>query len=472
MAKVIHDDEPELKKKIMKACHVDENGRHNGMNKTNTLATEAFYWHGISIHIKLFSEHCPVCRCRRGTARKPNCYVAETSNISDICSKLSGEPKSSYHEVKGNLGLTSADYQQVRELAQEVRDLNDWLFKNPTIKEEWEAMYERCSRGPKWYDYDKTGKLEVRDSKWYNKELEKLLVENTKRAVVSKFISKVLPSKQVASYKTVAGVSVIPKVTDETIAKISIVIAPDKKQDSTLKVYKEPASNEMTLASKNITVDNTKLDDIPWQVSLNHDDKDDESEEVIFENPAESFNTSKVNASKDNVSAEDDCDNEECNDNVKDLDNDDNEAVKTDSEDGNNKTIIETKNINHDEDTGMTSQHKAEDNGITSQHKAENNGMTSQQKAGDNGMTSQQKAEDNGMTSQLKAMDNGMISQHNAENNRMTSQKAKYNGMTSQQKAGDNGMTSQQKAAYLKNFNLAQAAKAEVDTEEIIEDDR
>ena len=158
VAKVIHDDEPDVKKRIMKVCHVDETGKHNGMNRTLTIVNESFYWQSMSIHIKMFVDYCPVCRNRRGVSNKmSNRYVAESNDIEDICLKLSTEPKETWHEVEGSLGLTPEDYLTVRQLAGEVKDLNEWLFKNPTIKDEWEHMFERSFRGPKWYDYDEDG---------------------------------------------------------------------------------------------------------------------------------------------------------------------------------------------------------------------------------------------------------------------------------------------------------------------------
>ena len=84
--------------------------------------------------------------------------MARTNDISDICRKIANIPKDVYQAVPDNLDLTPEDYQEVKQLAEEVKDLNAWLFKNPTIKEEWEYMYESNSRGSQWFNYDKRGK--------------------------------------------------------------------------------------------------------------------------------------------------------------------------------------------------------------------------------------------------------------------------------------------------------------------------
>ena len=154
VAKVIHDDQPGMKKKIMKVYHVDANGKHNGMNKTIGKLNETFHWHGMSQHIRIFLEYCPICRYRRGSNKPSVVYshVARTNDISDICRKIANIPKDMKAEaVPDNLDLTAEDYQEVKQLAEEVKDLNAWLIKNPTIKEEWEYMYESNSRGSPWH---------------------------------------------------------------------------------------------------------------------------------------------------------------------------------------------------------------------------------------------------------------------------------------------------------------------------------
>ena len=333
VARVIHDDEPETKKKIMKVFHADESGRHNGMNKTNNLATEAFYWHGMSVHIKAFLEQCPICRCRRGLDKKPSNYVARSDDVSDICLKIFMEPKSISGEVKANLGLTPDDYREVKGVAQEVKDLNYWLMKNPTIKEEWESMYERCSRGPKWYDYGENVNQEAKDSKWYYKDVETAHENNMIKTETGCLSNKDANSRQLipdGRDSTTGDVSLTSEITGETVV-VSVYLAPDTNQEKANDV--EQLENERTIIVADKTVNVRNVEEIPWEINL---DENDEMEEMKI---VKSDSTDYTNVKSDgqiDATADGETD---CIDKTKSLNKNDDLSMKTNFGEGNNVPV-------------------------------------------------------------------------------------------------------------------------------------
>lgn len=65
MRKVIHDDTPALKVKIMVENHMDEEGSHFGLNKTIRKISEQYYWAGLSVDVRRFMMHCQMCNSNR-----------------------------------------------------------------------------------------------------------------------------------------------------------------------------------------------------------------------------------------------------------------------------------------------------------------------------------------------------------------------------------------------------------------------
>ncbi|KAH3787535.1 uncharacterized protein LOC127841320 isoform X2 [Dreissena polymorpha] len=76
---VIHDDQPALKVKIIVENHIDEDGSHNGLNKTMTKISEKYFWSGLSIDCKKFMMHCKLCHSNR--SKKSVKQVSEEEKV-------------------------------------------------------------------------------------------------------------------------------------------------------------------------------------------------------------------------------------------------------------------------------------------------------------------------------------------------------------------------------------------------------
>ena len=287
VARVIHDDQPGMKKKIMKVYHVDANGKHNGMNKTIGKLNETFHWHGMSQHIRIFLEYCPICRYRRGSNKPSVVYshVARTNDISDICRKIANIPKDMKAEaVPDNLDLTAEDYQEVKQLAEEVKDLNAWLVKNPTIKEEWEYMYESNARGSPLHKckYVNEGKDASGDT---NKD-----AKGNGESIQSykEYVAELLETESATSFlkKNCIGKKTMHSMlVSDKYRRPSVNMINNKELPVTIKVIKTNiASEDFHLATtgkgkfemENAT-DSKKDEDIVWNVNL--DDSVDNSVE-------------------------------------------------------------------------------------------------------------------------------------------------------------------------------------------------
>lgn len=285
VAKVIHDDEPSLKRKIMKACHVEENGKHLGMNRTISHVNEAFYWQSMSMHIRIFLEYCPVCRNRRGSVKTTNNYVAETNNISDICLKISNSAKDTFQEVQDNLDLTSEDYGEVKKLAEEVKELNSWLAKNPTIKNEWEYMFQKCSRGQKTSDYDRHLDKETSTDHETLKEFVAVALGNTGNITVEKpdlAEDTAIVKEKLVEMETVSSKCDQKEADEEEEGQMSIE-GVTESVGKTRETNNEKSVSEIveTLPGlTSVTEDISKVDELPWSVNL-EDSADESVEETV-----------------------------------------------------------------------------------------------------------------------------------------------------------------------------------------------
>ena len=338
VAKVIHDDQPDLKRKIMKVYHVDESGKHIGMNKTISKLNETFHWFGMSQHIRIFLEYCPICRYRRFPNKLPamSSHVAGTDDISDICRKIANIPKDNAEAVPDNLDLTAKDYKEVHQMAEEVKDLNVWLKKNPTIKEEWEYMYQSNSRGAPGHKYKYANEGKDERVRVREETLDANVDEGNSENIQSykEYVAELLEAESATSFlkknfldkKAVESLLVKDKGIKPSVKTVSNADLPVTVKVIKTNIVSKDNFHQVTKGKEKPEMDNTndrkEEIDIEWSVDLNESVEETVEQVTVVQN---------IHVSKDEDNIKDDKDIID-NDIVNGKDNTYGDDIKTDNE--------------------------------------------------------------------------------------------------------------------------------------------
>ena len=74
---VIHDDEADLKLKIIEDSHLNRSGSHAGINKTITQIKDYFFWHGLTEHVRMFIKSCRLCVLKQTVTKERSKFLQD-----------------------------------------------------------------------------------------------------------------------------------------------------------------------------------------------------------------------------------------------------------------------------------------------------------------------------------------------------------------------------------------------------------